>query len=116
MKDEGGWQNNRPAPMHKEYRFVENIFEELDAPGEWYYDARSKIVYLYPPKGADMNKAKIDIGQSEELIIIKGDAGNPVKNISIHNIEFTQTNRTFMLTREPLLRSDWTIYRGGAIY
>jgi hypothetical protein len=23
---EGGWQNNRPAPMHKEYRFVENIF------------------------------------------------------------------------------------------
>jgi hypothetical protein len=22
---QGGWQNNRPAPMHKEYRFVESI-------------------------------------------------------------------------------------------
>ena len=26
---EGGWQNNRPAPMHQEYRYVENVFEEL---------------------------------------------------------------------------------------
>ncbi len=112
---EGGWQNNRPAPMHKDYRFVENIFEELDAPGEWYYDVESKTIYLYPPKGADIDRAKIEIGQSAGMIIIKGDAATPVKNISIKNIEFTQTDRTFMLTREPLLRSDWTIYRGGAI-
>lgn len=27
LKLTGGWQNNRPAPMHKELRFVENIFE-----------------------------------------------------------------------------------------
>ena len=35
---EGGWQNNRPSPMHKNFRFVENIREELDAPGEWFHD------------------------------------------------------------------------------
>ena len=40
---EGGWQNNRPAPMHREYRFVENIFEELDAPGEWYYNSKTAL-------------------------------------------------------------------------
>jgi hypothetical protein len=34
----GGWQNNRPADINKQFRFVENIFEELDAPGEWYLD------------------------------------------------------------------------------
>lgn len=112
---EGGWQNNRPAPMHKEYRFVENIFEELDSPGEWYCDSTSKEIYLFPPKGADIRKAKIEIGQSGGIIIIRGNAAKPVKNFSIRNIEFTQTDRTFMLTREPLLRSDWTIYRGGAI-
>ena len=38
---EGGWQNNRPSPMHKQFRFVENIREELDAPGEWFHDART---------------------------------------------------------------------------
>jgi hypothetical protein len=26
---EGGWQNNRPSPLHPEFRFVENIREEL---------------------------------------------------------------------------------------
>ncbi|MBS1576008.1 MAG: PDZ domain-containing protein [Bacteroidetes bacterium] len=112
---EGGWQNNRPAPMHKNYRFVENIFEELDKPGEWYYDVTSKTIYLYPPEGSDMKKAKIEIGQSAGIITIKGSVDQPVKNISIRNIEFTQTDRTFMLTREPLLRSDWAIYRGGSV-
>jgi hypothetical protein len=40
---EGGWQNNRPSPMHGQFRFVENIFEELDAPGEWFLDAKAGL-------------------------------------------------------------------------
>ena len=38
---EGGWQNNRPMGMH-DIRFVENIFEELDAPGEWFLDREDR--------------------------------------------------------------------------
>lgn len=38
---EGGWQNNRRIGMHRQFRMVENIFEELDAPGEWYHDAKA---------------------------------------------------------------------------
>lgn len=30
---EGGWQNNRPSGMHTRFRFVENIFEELEKVG-----------------------------------------------------------------------------------
>lgn len=111
----GGWQNNRPAPMNKQYRFVENIFEELDAPGEWFYDASAKTIYLYPPKGTDIKNAEITISQLTDLLHFTGNSSKPLKNISISNISFTQTARTFMLTKEPLLRSDWTIYRGGAI-
>jgi len=111
----GGWQNNRRAPMHKKYRFVENIFEELDAPGEWFYDSSSEIIYLYPPKGVNINNAVITISRLTDLIHIDGSSHKPIKNISISNISFTQTARTFMLVKEPLLRSDWTIYRGGAV-
>jgi hypothetical protein len=111
----GGWQNNRPAPMHKQYRFVENIFEELDAPGEWFYDSSSKTIFLYPPNGINIKNAEITISQLTDLIHFTGSASKPLKNISISNISFTQTARTFMLVKEPLLRSDWTIYRGGAI-
>ena len=39
---EGGWQNNRQMGMHTEFRMVENIFEELDAPGEWFHHAQDK--------------------------------------------------------------------------
>src|SRR6185295_1009772 len=89
--------------------------EELDAPGEWYYDRPSKTIFLYPPKGTNMQKAEFAISSLTDLIHISGNVNNPVRNISIHNISFTQTARSFMLAREPLLRSDWTIYRGGAI-
>ncbi len=43
---EGGWQNNRRMGMHDKYRFVENIFEELDAPGEWFLD-RAAVTSLF---------------------------------------------------------------------
>ncbi len=29
--------------------FVKNVFEELDAPGEWYLDRKAGIVYFWPP-------------------------------------------------------------------
>lgn len=112
---EGGWQNNRPAKMHAKYRFVENIFEELDAPGEWFYDRKSKTLFLIPPAGTDVNTASLTFSRLTDLIHIKGNRQSPIKNISINGIDFTETARSFMLVKEPLLRSDWTIYRGGAI-
>jgi len=112
---EGGWQNNRPAPMHKEYRYVENIFEELDAPGEWYYDSSLGKLYLYPPLGVDLKKASFERSILNDIIHIVGNENNPAENVEIFGISFEHTNRTFMLTKEPLLRSDWTVYRGGAV-
>ncbi|MEE1945026.1 PDZ domain-containing protein [Pedobacter sp. KR3-3] len=111
----GGWQNNRPSAMNKEHRFVENIFEELDAPNEWYYNQAEQTLYFYPPKNLDLTKADFAISNLTDLIHIVGDRAKPVQNISIAEIDFTQTARSFMFTKEPLLRSDWTIYRGGAL-
>lgn len=112
---EGGWQNNRPSPMHQKHRFIEHIFEELDAPNEWFYDDDKKILYFYPPGGTDPNKVKFSISHLTDILHIAGSSTQPVKNVRINRINFTQTARSFMLTREPLLRSDWAIYRGGAI-
>lgn len=113
---EGGWQNNRQNGLSQQNRMVENIFEELDAPGEWYYDARTLILYYFPMPGEDVEKGKFEVAQLKHLIEFRGTADKPVKNISISGVEFTQTARTFMEKYEPLLRSDWAIYRGGAIF
>lgn len=111
----GGFQNNRQMGMHPQYRMVENIFEELDAEGEWYFDKKSKTLYFYPPKDLNLQTAILEVPQWESIFIIKGEKGKPVRNIEIEGLELSQTVRTFMKTNEPLLRSDWKIYRGGAI-
>ena len=53
---EGGWQNNRQMGMHKDFRMVENIFEELDAPGEWFHDAEHQTLYYKPADDVDLAK------------------------------------------------------------
>lgn len=115
LQMEGGWQNNRPNEMHKEFRFVENIFEELDAPGEWWLDGKKHLLYYYPAKGVDINKAVVEVSRLKNSIELKGSVTKPVKNIQLINLRFAHNERTFMDTKEPLLRSDWTIYRGGAV-
>jgi hypothetical protein len=140
---EGGWQNNRARAPHGSYRMIENIFEELDAPGEWFHDTKAGWLYYKPAAGIDMASARVEaVLQIRHLIELYGEVkqpvatldictGNnglkstvvqtpettrPVKHIHFTGIRFAGTARTFMETREPLLRSDWSIYRGGAVH
>ena len=115
LKMVGGWQNNRQMGAHKKYRFVENIFEELDAPGEWYHDAGKNVLYFRPPEGVDPKRACVEVVRLRHLVEFRGDAGSPVKHITLCGLTLTHTARTFMENKEPLLRSDWTTYRGGAV-
>jgi hypothetical protein len=112
---EGGWQNNRQMGMHSDFRMVENIFEELDAPGEWFHDEGARTLYFMPEPRQDLSQARIEVVRLRHLIEFQGTSTAPVRHISLEGFTFRHTARTFMETREPLLRSDWTIYRGGAI-
>ena len=111
LKLEGGWQNNRPSPMHPDYRFVEGVFEELDSPGEWFLDRGKHILYYYPKPDIDVANCSAESPRLPSLLEFLGARG-----ITVRGITFKHTLRTFMDNREPLLRSDWTIYRGGAIH
>lgn len=112
---EGGWQNNRPSPMHPVYRMVENIFEELDVPGEWYYNRSEQNLYYMPETGTDLKTALVEIVRLRHLVEFNGSKQNPVRNIHLEGLVFRHAARTFMENKEPLLRSDWTVYRGGAV-
>ncbi len=105
----GGWQNNRQMGMHSDFKYIENVREEMTEPGEWYYDKENGRVYVILKAGHSLDSAEICVNSS--FFVFKG-----CKNVCLENIKFRRAKRTFMLTSEPLLRSDWTIYRGGAIY
>ena len=115
LNSEGGWQNNRPSPMHPVYRIVENIFEELDAPGEWFYNKTAHKLYYLPDRGTDLKTARVEIVRLSHLVEFKGSRENPVKSVHLKGFVFRHAARTFMDNKEPLLRSDWTVYRGGAV-
>ena len=113
----GGWQNNRPeGGQHKEFRFVENIFEELDTVNEWYLDKKTSVLYFYPDPSLDLESANFEYASLENLFNLKGTEENPVKHITLEGFQFKRTIRTFLKNKEPLLRSDWTIYRGGSVF
>jgi hypothetical protein len=116
VKLEGGWQNNRGTAAHEKIRFVENIFEELDAPGEWFLDANAHTLYFLPPAGLDLKNAVVEATRLRTLVEFRGNEAHPVKWVVLRGLVFRQAARTVMENREPLLRSDWTIYRGGAVF
>jgi hypothetical protein len=113
---EGGWQNNRPARIHGTYRFIEHIFEELDAPGEWYHNREESRLYYYPGTDLDLHKAEVEVVSLRHLVEFNGSMDRPVCHIHLEGLVFKHAARTFMENREPLLRSDWTTYRGGALF
>ncbi|PZU08250.1 MAG: peptide-binding protein [Sphingomonas sp.] len=102
----------KPDPAR---RYVENILEELDDPGEWYADFRAGWLYLKPAAGIDPAKATFVASALETVIVIEGTAAKPAHDIALESLAIRDTRTTFAKTTEPLLRSDWTFHRGGAI-
>jgi hypothetical protein len=112
----GGHQNNRPSKMHDSIRYIENIFEELTDENEWYLDKNSSVLYYKPPFSTDIKNCTIVGGILKNIISFAGSESKPVCNIELRNIAIENVGRTFMEPMEPLLRSDWCVYRGGSIF
>lgn len=72
---------------------VENVFEGLDNPGEWFLDRHKGIVYYIPMPGENMETAEILAPVSKEFIRFEGDPlSKRVENVKIENISFEYSN------------------------
>lgn len=117
----GGWQLQRAQGLGRAREagspiFVENILEELDAPGEWFLDPKTHTLYWLPPAGVDPAAARLEAVILKNLIEVRGTAAEPVRHLALRGLTFTQTGLTFMEPYEPVSRGDWAIHRGGAIF
>lgn len=66
----------------KHFIRYENVFEELDTPGEYYIDRTDGMLYLYPPQGFGAN-ADIRLSMLSENVI----SGTDVKNVTLKNLK-----------------------------
>jgi hypothetical protein len=63
---------------------VENAFELLDKPGEWYLDRKLNTVYYIPRSGETMSSAKVEAPVLQQLL-----TGNGVHNVVFNGLEFS---------------------------
>lgn len=122
----GGFQiNDRPA--NTEYKvsnllgrgsrfYVENVFEELDAPGEWYLSREEGRLYYMPEEGLDLGRALAEVPILENAIEFRGSQRNPVKYIVFSGFRVAHTESTYLSHYDAPSRGDWTLHRGGAVF
>lgn len=73
---------------------VENVFEALDQPGEWYLNRRTGTLYYKPMSGEDMARAEVIAPALPEFIRFEGDPAHNrfVEHIAFKGLGFTYTN------------------------
>lgn len=112
--------NQRGNGMHAQYRMVENIYELLDAAGEWFYRKSTGELFFWPPLGTDMNTAVIEMTSQDELIRVAGTSMTAkVSYLTFKGLTFAHTSRTLFSSTfkyEPLFMGDWCIMRTGALF
>ncbi|MCU0797150.1 MAG: right-handed parallel beta-helix repeat-containing protein [Akkermansiaceae bacterium] len=73
--------------------WIEGVREELDRPGEWFFDSSSRVLRYMPPVGADPNELRIVAPRLDRLITVRGDvdAGTHVSHLHFEGLEFRHT-------------------------
>jgi len=80
-----------PARIDSTPGYLENAYEFLTEPGEWYIDKHEGMLYYIPREGEDMNTMCAKIPTGEWLIRGCGEKGNPLENLIFDNICFEGT-------------------------
>ncbi|MFC1677847.1 right-handed parallel beta-helix repeat-containing protein [Planctomycetota bacterium] len=68
--------------------YIENAFEVMDEPGEWYLDRPADTVYYIPKDGEDMTKAEVIAPAVQMLVLVKGVIEKPIRNLKFEGLTF----------------------------
>jgi len=104
------------ATLSETQRFAENVFEELDAPGEWYFDKSAGVLYYQPVDGEDLASAKVEAVGNPHLVMFEGTEKEPVRFVIFDGFVFAGAAPTWKLTTDHLPNGgDYVVHRGGAM-
>lgn len=78
-----------PMSVGKEPAYIENAFELLGTPGQFYIDRKRATIYYVPRKGEDLAKADVELAGLETLVEMRGTAVNPVHNVVFDGVQFS---------------------------
>lgn len=71
--------------------WLENAYELLDEPGEWYLDTSADRLYYKPRDGKNPNSSEIVLPKATSLVEVAGTMDKPVKNVAFSGITFSHS-------------------------
>jgi hypothetical protein len=97
--------------------FVENVFEELDHTGEFFFDSKASELYLFHNgTGAPPAETEVIVPQIRTLINISGTQWDPVQDLTIDGLVFKSARYTYMDPHGVPSAGDWALDRNGALF
>ncbi|MBE7011004.1 MAG: right-handed parallel beta-helix repeat-containing protein [Ruminococcaceae bacterium] len=102
LMDRRQWHQLKKQPtasMANETRgfVVENAYELLDQPGEFYFNKKTKTLSYMPREGEDMTTAEVLCPQTDRLLYICGKNNSElVHNIRFENIKLAHASNSLM--------------------
>jgi len=117
----GGWQETRgDCGKGGSYYYIENVYELLDFPNEFFLSQSTGELYYYPSSTAQnplVNlAATVEITTGLKTILqIQGQSSSPVSEVSIQNIELFGAYTTTMENFLAPSGGDYSIYPGAAL-
>ena len=91
-----------PGTVGKEPAYVENAFELLGTPGQWYFDRTARMIYYVPRgNGEDLARAgRVEVPVLEQLIVGAGTEDRPVHHLVFRGLQFSYATWLFPSTSE----------------
>lgn len=89
------WSNNLfgwdtiASPFRSGPLYLENAYEFLSQPGQWYNDTAAGNLYYIPKSGQSMTSADVELPTLEALLSVGGTLGNPAHNLTFTGLTFT---------------------------
>ena len=112
----GGFQGARGNDKGGDF-FIENVFEELDNPGEFFHNESTGQLYLFHngtgPPPAD---ATVVAPQTQVLFNLSGSQWAPVRGVRISGLKLTAAAYTYMEPHGVPSAGDWALERLGAVF
>jgi hypothetical protein len=97
--------------------FIENVFEELDHPGEFFWDKASGNLYLYHNgTGSPPLDLEVVVPQQRVLMNITGTQWDPVRNVTVDGVTFKAARYTYMDPHGVPSAGDWALDRMSAVF
>ena len=112
----GGFQGGR-GNDRGDWFYIENIFEELDNPNEYFFDEKTKMLYYFHNgTGTVPSDWKFVATNLQTLFNVSGTRDKPVMGISFRGVGFRDAAYTYMEPHGIPSGGDWALQRYGALF